>query len=147
MKKRNNLSVRLGGQRRRRRRAAAAVEFAAVLPVLLIVFVMAVDFARAYYFAQLVADCARNGAMFEAHPDLIDRTPYLTASEAALAGAGNINPKPQVTVAHKVDSMGKPYAEVKVDFTFKRACNFFVFGDVKLSHTSRCRIFDSGIAE
>jgi hypothetical protein len=115
-----------------------------VLPLLVTIFVIAVDFARTYYFAQLIADCARNGAMYESHPDLIDRTPYASAAEAALAGAANIRPPPTVTVRRKTDGMGKPYAEVKVEYTFRRTFDFFVLRDIHLSHVSRCRIFAAG---
>src|SRR5687767_1445455 len=94
------------------RRGAAAVEFALVLPLLLVLTVAAVDFARVYHYSQIVTDCARTGAMFASNPDVADPSPYETAEEAALAGAASLKPAPTVEIAQGTDSTGNLYAEV-----------------------------------
>jgi len=54
----------LAAETRRCRSAAAAAEMAVVLPLLVFLFVMAVDYARAYSSSQVVSTCAHNGAMY-----------------------------------------------------------------------------------
>lgn len=46
------------------RRGAAEVELAVILPVLVLLFVVAVDYARVFHYALTVANCARNGALY-----------------------------------------------------------------------------------
>jgi Flp pilus assembly protein TadG len=46
------------------RRGATAVEFALVLPFLMFLFVLAIDYARVFYYGIILENCARNGAYF-----------------------------------------------------------------------------------
>jgi len=46
------------------RRGAAVVELALLLPFLCLVFVLAIDYARIFYFSLTVENCARNGAVY-----------------------------------------------------------------------------------
>ena len=75
------------------RRGAAVVEFALVLPLLLIIFVAAVDFARVFYNAQVLTDCARTAALFAANPDLADRTSYESVVELAQSCVADLAPR------------------------------------------------------
>jgi Flp pilus assembly protein TadG len=69
------------------RRAAAAVELALVTPLLLLLFVVAVDFARVFYFTQILSQCARNGAMHACDPEGAKDSRYASVEEAAKADA------------------------------------------------------------
>lgn len=101
------------------RRAAAVVEFALVLPILLVLFLIAADFARVYRFTQAVADCARTGAMYLSNPDVSVKTPYATVEAAVLASAGDLSPLPTVTSRDGIDDQGNRYYEVTVSYQFK----------------------------
>ncbi|MCI0377032.1 MAG: pilus assembly protein [Gemmataceae bacterium] len=48
------------------RRGVAAVELAILLPFLVFIFLVAVDFCRVFYASQIVENSARNGALFAA---------------------------------------------------------------------------------
>jgi Flp pilus assembly protein TadG len=47
-----------------RRRGATVVEMALLLPFLMFVFVVAVDYARVFYYGTILENCARNGAYY-----------------------------------------------------------------------------------
>jgi len=49
---------------RQPRKGAAAVEFAIVLPLLMFLFGIGVDFARAFYAHLIITNAARNGAIY-----------------------------------------------------------------------------------
>jgi Flp pilus assembly protein TadG len=97
----------------------ATVEFAVMTPLLLFVFVVAVDFSRVYSYSQTLTDCARNGALFLSNPDQADKSGFNSLEEAALAGVANIKPAPVITRAFGEDSTGNPYAAVTVTYTFR----------------------------
>jgi Flp pilus assembly protein TadG len=46
------------------RRGATVVEMALLLPFLMFVFVVAVDYARVFYYGTILENCARNGAYY-----------------------------------------------------------------------------------
>src|SRR5687768_11560880 len=46
------------------RRGATVVEMALLLPFLVCLFVMSVDYARIFYFGVILENCARNGAYY-----------------------------------------------------------------------------------
>jgi Flp pilus assembly protein TadG len=124
----------------KRRPGAAAVELALLLPLLAFLFVVAVDFARLFYYSLTITNCARNGAMWACDPAGSIQTPYKTVTEAALADAGNISPTPTVTSQTVSDSKGN-YAEVTVRWTFKTITNYpGVPSTMDLSRTVRMRM-------
>ena len=49
-----------------RRSAVAVVELAVLLPLLMLLFVMTVDFARVFYFSLTLTNCAAQGASMPA---------------------------------------------------------------------------------
>lgn len=101
-----------------RRRGAATVEMAILAPVLAFLFVIATDYARVFYYAVTVADCARNGALYGA--DREDQAVDTAGIEtAALADAGNLSPTPTVSSTTGTDDAGDPYVEVTVTYTFQ----------------------------
>jgi Flp pilus assembly protein TadG len=120
------------------RRGAAAVELAILLPFLAFMFVIAVDWARIFYYSIAVTNCARNGALYMSQQQSAKTTtaPYTDSAyvnlyvnsanpvtDAALADAPDLTPAPTVTSTTGSDSYG-PYAEVTVSYPFKTVTNF-----------------------
>lgn len=114
-------------KRRTRRAGAAAVELAVLLPLLGFLCVIAVDFARIFYYSQTIANCARNGALYESDSYVRDESRYASLEDAALADAANLNdPANQPTVAKSsgVDATGQSYVEVTVGYKFKTVSKY-----------------------
>jgi Flp pilus assembly protein TadG len=124
----------------RSRRAVAAVEFAVLAPFLAFMFVIAVDWARIFYYSIAVRNCARNGALYLSLQQSASTTssPYTDSgyvnlyaksaspvTAAALADAHDLTPTPTVTSASGSDSHG-PYVEVTVSYPFQTVTNFSV---------------------
>lgn len=95
------------------------VELALLLPLLVLLFVIAVDFARVFYFSVTLTNCARAGAMYASDPTVSAESPFASTQAAALADATNLSPAPTVTSVNGVDSAGRPYVEVTAAYTFK----------------------------
>lgn len=122
------------------RQAVAAVELALLLPLLAFLFVVAVDFARLFYFSLTVTNCARNGAMWACDPAGSLQSPYKTVQDAALADAGNISPSPTVSSKTVTASEGD-YAEVTVAWQFKTITNYpGVPNTINVTRTVRMRM-------
>ena len=112
---------------RERRRAAAAVELAILAPLLVFLLLIAVDFARIFYASLTLANCARNGALYESDPYYRAESGYANTREAALADAGNLNdPANPITVTSGTgaDANGRPYVEVTVGQRFRTVSKF-----------------------
>ena len=118
----------------------AAVEFAVLLPFLAFMFVIAVDWARIFYYSIAVTNCARNGAMYMSLQQSAKTTsaPYTDSgyvnlyvnaaspvTSAALADAPDLAPTPTVTSASGSDTYG-PYVEVTVSYPFQTVTHFSV---------------------
>jgi hypothetical protein len=131
--------VRIHGQCCASRKASVAVEAAIVLPLLLLLFVGAVDYARVFRQMQIIAECARVGAVYAADPDLAARTGFETVEAISLDAAGNMSPPPVVVVAYGTDSRGDKYAEVTVSHSFRLMTNVFGSQPMTLSRKSRAR--------
>lgn len=106
-----------------KRSGVAAVELAVMLPFLMFLFVVAVDWSRIFYFSVIVNNCARNGAVWAVDPWSTNRSPYATLTDAALADAPNLNPPPKVTTATGVDDYGS-YVDCTVSFEFQTVTNY-----------------------
>jgi Flp pilus assembly protein TadG len=104
--------------RRRRRNAVAAVELALLLPLLVLLFVLAVDFARVYYFSLTVTNCARAAALYAGDPSVQNESPFASLEAAALSDATNLSPQPKVASKQGTDELGQPYVEVQVSYAF-----------------------------
>ncbi len=107
------------GNSDRDRTGAATVEFALLLPLLLLFLSVAVDFARVYQSLQIVAACARNGALYAADVCIAQASPYETVAEAALADAGPLRDELQVETRDAFDALGNPCIEVTVRYAFR----------------------------
>ncbi len=89
------------------RRGVAVVEFAILAPLLIFLMVIGADYARVYYSAVTISNCARNGALYGSQ-DPIKAIDIPAITQAALADAGNLSPPPDVQVAHGTESDGNP---------------------------------------
>jgi Flp pilus assembly protein TadG len=129
-----------GTPRKHNRPGVAAVEFAFLLPFLAFMFVIAVDWARIFYYSITVENCARNGALYMSQQGSAKTisSPYTDSgyvnlyvsstspvTAAALADAPDLTPTPTVTSSSGSDSNGS-YVEVTVSYTFKTVSSFSV---------------------
>jgi Flp pilus assembly protein TadG len=126
---------------RRRRRGSAAVELALVLPVLGLLLLITVDFARLYYHYSIVTNCARNGALYGSDPTSASASPYANLSAAALADASNLTPQPTVSSTNGTDTSSNPYVEVTVTYPFTTISNYpGLSNPINLTRTVRMRV-------
>jgi Flp pilus assembly protein TadG len=132
------------------RKGAQVVEFAILLPFFAFLFVIAVDWARVFYYSIAVTNCARNGALYLSQQQSAKTTssPYTDSgyvnlyvnsktpvSDAALADAPDLTPTPTVTSSSGSDSYG-PYVQVTVSYPFQTVTNFSVGNFVVPSSTN-----------
>jgi Flp pilus assembly protein TadG len=132
------------------RKGAQVVEFAVLLPFLAFMFVIAVDWARIFYYSIAVKNCARNGALYMSQQQSAKTTasPYTDSgyvnlyvnsaspvTAAALADAPDLTPTPTVASASGSDSYG-PYVEVTVSYPFQTVTNFSVGNFLVPSNTN-----------
>ena len=123
-----------------KRRGAAAAELAVVLPFLVFLFVIGVDFGRVFYFSQVIEHCARNGALYASDPKAPASALYSSVQEAALADAVNLTPQPNVSSSTGTDADGNSYVDVTVTWQFNMIMGCLGVPDkVNLSRTVRMR--------
>jgi Flp pilus assembly protein TadG len=124
--------------RLRRRCGASAVELALLLPMLSLLFVFAVDFARLYYHYSIVTNCARNGALYASDPTAALESPYADVTAAALADASNLSPQPTVTSTTSADGAS---VQVTVVYPFSTVTNYpGLSNPINLTRTVQMRI-------
>jgi Flp pilus assembly protein TadG len=123
----------------RRRRASASVELALLAPPLAFLCIVAADYSRLFYYAQVVTNCARNGALY----GCIDPTHAADTSGisgAALADAPDMSPAPNVSSVTGTDTDGS-YVEVTVTWTFTTLTNYpGIPSSTTISRTERMRV-------
>ena len=119
-----SVSRRPLAQRFRTREGAAVVELAVMLPLLVFLFVIAVDFARVYYFSLTLTNCARAGALYASDPATADESAFDSYEDAALADATNLNPPPELYKTSGMDASGRSYVEVTATYTFSTVTVF-----------------------
>jgi Flp pilus assembly protein TadG len=118
------------------RRAAVAAELAILLPVLVFLLVITVDFARLFYHYVTITNCARNGAIYASDPVGRTQSRYSGITDAALADAMNLTPQPTVRSTDTGDSV-----EVTVSYLFRTITSFpGVPSTVNLRSTVRVRV-------
>jgi Flp pilus assembly protein TadG len=126
------------------RPGAATVELAVLLPFLVFLFVLAVDWARVFYYSVIITNSARQGALYAGDPLAQSQSPYTSVSDAALADASDLQPSPTVTTNSGVDAAGNSYVDVTVNWQFATVTNYPVIGQsVQLSRTVRARVAPS----
>jgi hypothetical protein len=110
---------------------AAVAEMAILLSVLAFLFVVAIDFARVFYYSLTLKNCARNGAYFASdYPGIYG---YGSAQAAALADTPNLSPDPNITVGYDASPTGdftgttpvRPgYVKVTATWTFNTVTTY-----------------------
>jgi Flp pilus assembly protein TadG len=127
--------------KRSRRRGAAVVELAVLLPLLTFLFVVAVDYARVFYYTVTIANCARSGALYGRDPAAASESPFKSIQEAALADASNLHPAPTVSSKSGTDGNGQPYVEVTVTCQFSTLTKYpLIPSSMTLSRTVRMHV-------
>lgn len=123
---------------RQSRPGVAAVELALMLPLLALLFVVTVDFARVFYFSVTLQNSARAGAVFASDPHVAGESPFASVQEAALADAQNLSPRPTIAQSYGTDSAGRTYVEVKATYTFTTITKLLgIHKEMKLSRAVR----------
>jgi Flp pilus assembly protein TadG len=122
-----------------RRRAAATVELALLAPLLLFLCVVAADYSRLFYHAQVVTNCARNGALYGCG-DPTHAADGSGIAAAALADAPDLSPAPAVTSTTGSDADGN-YVEVTAIWTFHTLTSYpGIPATTTISRTARMRV-------
>ncbi len=149
------MSPNRSGRRQTQRSAVATVELAILAPFLCFLFVVATDFARIFYYAVTIQNCARNGAYYAAdYPNnnylYNDIYGYVDLNDAIMRDASNLSPAPTYTVYYGPTATGpftsttKPasgYVQVTVTWTFNSITNFpGIPSNVSLSRSAIMRI-------
>src|SRR2546428_12556492 len=114
--------MNIRGSLPKRRRGVAVVELAILLPLRAFLLVIAVDFARVFYFSLTVQNCARNGALWACDTVAVLDSPYKSVQEAALADAGFMNPTPTVS-CQTVADVNWSHVECSVTYQFSNITN------------------------
>jgi Flp pilus assembly protein TadG len=121
-----------------RRRGAAVVELAVMLPLLVLLFLVTVDFARVYYYSLTLTNCARNGALYASDPTSAVESPFPNVVQAARSDAANLSPPPQISQNYGIDASGRNYVEVTATYTFSTMTKFPIIpSDLQLTRTVR----------
>ncbi len=131
-----------------RRHGAAAVELAVLLPILMFLFLIAVDWSRVFYYSMTLDNCARNGALFACNsfndPDWQGTSSQIASIQtAAAAGGTNLNPPvaaSNVTVSNTTDADSHTVVIVTVTYTFKTVANYPGIPNPTLVKTAQMRI-------
>jgi Flp pilus assembly protein TadG len=129
------------------RKALAVVELALVLPLLLLLFVVAVDFARVFYNAQVITDCARTAAMFASNPDLSDKLSFGDATELALRCAQDLKPLPTITISHGTDNLSQAYVDAVVTQQFDLIVPLMLQRTFFITRSARARLHPSAMVD
>lgn len=106
------------------RQGTAAVELVVLLPLLAFLFGIAVDFARSFYFLEVIQNCARNGALYASDPVAQAESPYSNTEAAALSDATNLTPHSTVSSATGTDVSGNASVQVTVACQFQSVTDF-----------------------
>jgi Flp pilus assembly protein TadG len=114
------------------------VELAVLLPLLFLLFVLAVDFGRVFYVSLTLTNCARAGALYACDPVAAKESPFPSVESAALADASNLSPQPTISSTTGVDASGRAYAEVTAQSSFTTITKFpLIPSQLQLTRTVR----------
>jgi Flp pilus assembly protein TadG len=127
-------------RRAQRRSGVAVVELAVLLPLLVFLFVIGIDFARLFYHLVTVSAAARNGAHWGSLEPK-NSTDTVGIEKAALSDAQNLSPAPKVYSKTGTDELGHPCVVVRVEWTFNTVSRFpLVPSTVNLTRAVQMRI-------
>jgi Flp pilus assembly protein TadG len=122
------------------RPAAATVELAILLPLLVFLFAVGVDFARIFNPYLTITNSARSGALYGSQ-STTNSTDTAGITAAALADAGDLSPPPTVTSTTLTDVDGNPCVEVTVTWTFQSVTNLpGIPSSLNITRTVRMRV-------
>jgi Flp pilus assembly protein TadG len=125
------------------RKGVAAVELAILLPFLAFLFVVAVDFARVFYYSLTIENCARNGALWASDPLGASKSPYANVNAAVEADAGSLQPaldSANISSTTGTDASNNAYVSVTVSYTFQTITTFpGVPNNVSITRTVQMR--------
>ena len=94
----------------------AAVELAVLLPFLLFVFVVTLDFCRVSYYSVTVSNCARNGAVYGSADQTRARDTSGIQAAAQADARFNLDPE-RLSVSSSTDAAAS-YVQVTVNYPF-----------------------------
>jgi len=100
------------------------VELAVLVPLLVLLFMITVDFARVFYFSVTLTNCARAGALYASDPTTADESPFANVQAAALADASNLTPQPTISSTSGTDGQGRSYVSVTATYSFQTITGF-----------------------
>lgn len=128
----------------RRHRGVAAVELALLLPLLTLLLLGTIDFARLFYHHTTISNCARNGAMWAANSALVRKnSPYASVAAAVIADGSSLTPAitaGNVTQTAGTDGNGD-WVEVRVDYPFTMLTSYVLgYKEITLTRTVRMRV-------
>lgn len=95
-----------------------------MLPLLLFLFVVVMDYSRVFYASVIVANCARNGALYASDPNVANRSPYDTLEQAVAADARDLSEPMTVTSREGEDTHGYGFVEVTVTYPFRTVLTY-----------------------
>lgn len=127
----------------RPRRAAVALELALVLPVLCLMALGGLDFARILFAYTTITNCAFNGALYASDATAAAKSPYTSYALAAVAdGSSLTNPAlstSDVALASGSDTYGS-YVEVTVTYRVPMLTGLFASSTATLARKVRMRV-------
>jgi hypothetical protein len=91
---------------------------------LMMICLAACDYARSVYATVTVANCARNGALYQCDPAFAATTPYTSLQAAVQADAGDLSPAPTASSTTGTDGNGNSYVTVTVTYPFQCLINY-----------------------
>jgi hypothetical protein len=106
------------------RRGLASAELAVVLSTLMFICLAACDYARCIFATITVANCARNGALYQCDPTFASTMPYTSLQDAVQADAGNLSPSPTGSSTTSTDGNGNKTVTVTVTYPFQCLVNY-----------------------
>ena len=122
------------------RRGVAATELALILPLFVMLFVLAVDFGRIFYFEYIVINAARCGAVYGGtNPTCAQDTAGI--QQKVLAEAKDLDPKlMQITSVTGTDSAGNPCIDVTVTYPFTMVTSYLISTDLNVASPIRMSV-------
>lgn len=149
-------------RRTRPRRGTAAVEFAILLPFLMLLVVVAIDFSRLFHQYTVITNAARNGALYAssyaANQSAAADSPYTQYSgttinwtssiQAATLGtrtgqpseAGTLSPIPTVSYSPNPLTATASTVDVTVTYNFPMLTSYLGFGTQTIRRTVRMSV-------
>jgi Flp pilus assembly protein TadG len=123
-----------------RRDGAIAVEFAVLLPLVMFLAVIGVDYARIFSRALILETASRNGALW-ASEDITHAQDTAGITAVCNKDLTDTSPTPTITVTTYVAADGFTYVQVKIQQTFATVTDFpGVPSNSTLSRTTDMRV-------